>query len=188
MIHNHINRNDKNIDLMDKKLNLLFKDTKQYFDNLNKTEDIKSHAYIIQSNKGNITTLIPKIMYEDEVTKLLNDKENFRIHRQDPTQKIQNELTHILDKLIHKKCMTTEEKNQYFDNTTKLTMGFLQDLIQFWYTNNYGQFRNICYKQIEGLPICRPLPPAAADLVMTDLITTCKNKLNFNLPLILLLF
>jgi hypothetical protein len=112
MIHNHINRNDRNMDFIDKKLLTLYNETTKFLKTINTSPDESTHTYIIQSDKGNVTTLIPKSMYEESVHNLLNNKDTFRIYRQDPTPKIQKTLSDFLDKLIKKNIFKTEEKTK----------------------------------------------------------------------------
>jgi hypothetical protein len=97
------------MDAWDKKINYLFNNTKKFINNINNDEN-NQHIYIVKSDKGNATTIMYKNKYENEMTNLLNNNENFRICRKDPTSTVQLELTKILEKLVNRNQISVEEK------------------------------------------------------------------------------
>jgi hypothetical protein len=109
-IHNHIVRNDKNMDMNDKKLNHEYQRAKSFIYDVNKNTDESKRIYIIRSDKGNRTTIMNQNTYHKEMTEIVNNKLQFRVCRRNPINDIQKELISCIDKMIKKNYIDEKEK------------------------------------------------------------------------------
>jgi hypothetical protein len=116
LTHNHIVRNDKNMDLLDRKITKIMEDTTKYIKNINNSANNMEHIYVLNSDKGNVTTIMYKKDYEKEMLEMLNDRENFRVSRKNITNELQTELLKILNKLVHRNFITKEEMENLHNN------------------------------------------------------------------------
>jgi hypothetical protein len=114
-IQNHINRDKKIWDVNDREILAEYKETLRFIDNINKNPDEKQHIYVLNSDKGNTTCVLHKQAYEDQMKEILNEKTNFRSCRQDPTNKIQKELTDLLEKMVKKSNISADTKKELLE-------------------------------------------------------------------------
>jgi hypothetical protein len=115
IIHNHIVRNDRNMDLHDKRINNKYKETKNFIKSVNENPDVSKHIIITNSDKGNKTAIMYKTDYQEAITSMLNDLTKYRSSRLNLTNTTQNELSAILSKIVKKNQLTQSQMNSLLE-------------------------------------------------------------------------
>lgn len=111
LFHNHIVRNDRNMDQQDKHFAKLKRQTSTFIRDYNNTNYNKIFA--IESDKGNRSAIITQSQYETAMEEILDNKTTFkRIRRISPLNETQNKLKNVLSSLTATGEITNETKER----------------------------------------------------------------------------
>jgi hypothetical protein len=104
-IQNHVIRNDANIDADDRRINLLFNETKKFL----AQKELEGKLTITESDKGKKTVILYTQDYNASMEEMLSDRSRFLHLRKDPTNEIQKKAENLIKKLEKKGHLTGKE-------------------------------------------------------------------------------